>query len=71
MHLRPYKLRVVKGRFYGAFFIDNNEYLDALHGSKARDSIGETELNEIPLKSILDECIRQAHVQGFDWEYIT
>ena len=64
---KTHKLKVV---YYGAHMIELNEYFFALPVAKACDNIGYTELNEIILNSIPNECSTQAYMQGFDCEYM-
>ena len=46
-----------------------NEHLDAFHGSKASDNIGETEFNVIFLNNIPNESTKQIYVKGFIINY--
>ena len=63
----PIKLKV---RRYAARLIYINDYLAAFPGAKESEKIGETDLNEILLNSMPNIWIRQAYVQGFDFESI-
>ena len=51
--------------------IDLNEYFASFPGVKLTDKIGMTELNRILLNSMPNSWIKQAYVQGFDFDYIT
>ena len=70
MHRGMSKLHDLKVRRHTARFIDLNQYLALLPGSTFTDKIGVTELNEILLNSMPNRWIRQAYVQGFEYENI-
>ena len=61
----------LKARRYAARLIDLNEYLASFPGVTIADKLGITELNEILLHSMPNSWSKQAHVQVFDYDYIS
>ena len=62
---------VLKVRRYTDCLIDLNEYMASFPGEKPTEKIGVTELNENMLNIMPNSWIKQAHVQVFDWDFIT
>ena len=65
------KSRTLTVRRYVARLIDLNEYLASFPGTDLTGKIGVTELNKTLLNSMTNIWSIQAHVQGFDCEFIT
>ena len=65
---KPRSLKV--GR-YAVRLIELNEYLDFFPAGTLYEKIRLNELNEILVNSMPNSWSKQAHVQGFDCEYIT
>ena len=65
MRRRMRKPRRLKIGHYYADTIDIIEYLSEFPGSKAKDNIGDMELNKTLLNSMPNGRSKQAYVQGF------
>ena len=68
MHCGMRKLHDLKVRCYSAHTVETNNYLYIFSRVKGKWKNRETESNKIPLHSIPNGWIRQAYVQGLDFE---
>ena len=60
--------QILRVRCYAAHLVDVNKYLAVFPGANISDKFYTMELNENLLKSIANRWIKQAYVQGYDYE---